>query len=577
MAIVAMTDLPWGKYLNGPERDLVIAAWHAELKALVDLGAIEPLERDSPDWHEAVASPRTTPCRVLLDFKRSGQWKARCVIRGDLEDKVAVDGPGFHYFSNVARMSTVRMSALRPGRNIPRPGKVGHRVISTCDVSNAFLQSDPFPREDRRFLKIRSPLDGSVTYWRHRIPLYGSCSAPARWEATFSTWLTTPESAGGPGFVRGDNEPSVYYHRGRDLLMVLYTDDQFVDGYREDIDWYYGLLRARFRIKEPQWLSPGASLDHLGVQMFMTDSHMYLSMERYIQSMDVVLQRAGKLIPRRRTPISPKLEITDLRPLNHDKARFFSRALGMCSWLSSTVRLDGRYAFSRIAQYAAEPCHGAYVALLHLLDYYSTTAHLCLRQSLTEPGEWSFFSDSDLCGNAEEACMRRSQLGYVAMCGSAPISWSSKVTTVRFREYDAPAGYSWGRPVVANAGIPDNHADVSSAASELYAAGTCVMDVLALSYVASEANIAFPSPFVLQVDNAAAQAFACQRRYAGRSRLRHIDARLEWVRCLRDSGLVEVVHVDTHDNLADLFTKALSIQTFTALRNRMMAFHHIPR
>ena len=38
------------------------------------------------------------------------------------------------------------------------------------------------------------------------------------------------------------------------------------------------------------------------------------------------------------------------------------------------------------------------------------------------------------------------------------------------------------------------------------------------------------------------------------------------MRCLRDSGLVEVVvHVDTHDNLADLFTKALPIQTFTAL------------
>ena len=99
--------------------------------------------------------------------------------------------------------------------------------------------------------------------------------------------------------------------------------------------------------------------------------------------------------------------------------------------------------------------------------------------------------------------MRRSQLGYVTMCGCAPITWSSKVTTVRFREYDAPAGYSWGRPVVANSGIADNHADVSSAASELYAAGTCVMDVLALSYVASEANVAFPSPFVLQVDNAA--------------------------------------------------------------------------
>jgi hypothetical protein len=578
MAVVAMTDLPWGKYLQGPERELVIAAWEAELKALVELGAIEPLVPGSPDWNEAVNSPRTTPCRVLLDFKRSGLWKARCVIRGDLEDKEAVDGPGFHYFSNVARMSTVRMSALRPGRNIPCPGKVGHRVVSTCDVSNAFLQSDPFPREDRRFLKIKSPIDGSVTYWRHRIPLYGSCSAPARWESTFATWLTTPEAAGGPGFVRGDNEPSVYYHRGRDLLMVLYTDDQFVDGYRDDIEWYYSLLRQRFRIKEPQWLEPGKSIDHLGVQMFLTDSHVYLSMERYIRSMDVVLQRVGKVIPRRRTPISPKLEISGegLRPLSHDKARFFSRALGMCSWLSSTVRLDGRYAFSRIAQYAAAPCHGAYEALTHLLDYYSSTAHLCIRQSLTESGEWSFFSDSDLCGNAEEACMRRSQLGYVTMCGCAPITWSSKVTTVRFREYDAPAGYSWGRPVVANSGIADNHADVSSAASELYAAGTCVMDVLALSYVASEANIAFPSPFVLQVDNSAAQAFACQQRYAGRSRLRHIDARLEWARALRDSNLVQVVHVSTHDNLSDLFTKALSVGAFTAMRNRMMTFHHIP-
>ena len=67
------------------------------------------------------------------------------------------------------------------------------------------------------------------------------------------------------------------------------------------------------------------------------------------------------------------------------------------------------------------------------------------------------------------------------MCGSAPVSWSS------FREYGAPAGYSWGRPfqVVANASIQVadnlNDADVSSAASEIHGAGTCVCDVLALS------------------------------------------------------------------------------------------------
>lgn len=29
------------------------------------------------------------------------------------------------------------------------------------------------------------------------------------------------------------NEPSAYYHPGRDLLMVLYTDDQLLDGTRK--------------------------------------------------------------------------------------------------------------------------------------------------------------------------------------------------------------------------------------------------------------------------------------------------------------------------------------------------------
>jgi hypothetical protein len=228
-----MKDLPWAPYLKGPERTHVIAAWHKEIAALVDLGAIVPLEPGSPDWEEAVMSRTTTPCRVLLDFKRDGTWKCRCVTRGDLEDKVALDGPDFHYHTNVSRMSSVRTAVLRAGRNMRRPGRAGGRVISTCDVANAYLQSDPFPESDRRFLKIRSPIDGAITYYRQLICVYGSCSAGPRWETTFTTWLTTPESLGGPGFVRGMNEPSCFHHPGRDLLMVLTST---VDGYREDVE-----------------------------------------------------------------------------------------------------------------------------------------------------------------------------------------------------------------------------------------------------------------------------------------------------------------------------------------------------
>ena len=576
VAIVAMSDLPWKAYLNGPERAHVTAAWNRELHALLGLNAIVPLVPGSPDWEEAVKSKTTTPCRVLLDFKRDGTWKCRVVTRGDLEDKVALDGPDFHYYSNVSRMSTVRCAALRAGRSTPRPGRTGGRVISTCDIANAFLQTTPFPENERRFLMIRNPIDNTVTYYRQLISVYGSCSASARWETTFSTWLCSSECEGGPGLVRGMNEPSAYYHPGRDLLMVLYTDDQLLDGYKEDIDWYYALLRARFKIKEPQWLAPDNPIDHLGVTIFETESHTYMSMQNYINSMNVVLQRDPSRCLHRKSPIPHNHEIVDMTPLSHTKEAFFVRALGMCSWISATVRLDGRYAQSRISQYAATPCIGAYNAPIHLLDYYTTTSTLCIRQSKTATSAWSFFSDSDMAGNPEVVCKRRSQLGYIGLVGEAPIVWSSKCTTVQFAAHNVPAGFTWGRPIVAHPGIADNHADVSSAAAEIYAMGNATMDILGLSYVCSEAGISFPRTFVLQVDNAAAQAYASQTTYSGKSRLRHVDARQEWVQALRDSKIVQAVHVDTTENLSDMFTKALDLATFIRFRKQLMHFHAIP-
>ena len=106
--------------------------------------------------------------------------------------------------------------------------------------------------------------------------------------------------------------------------------------------------------------------------------------------------------------------------------------------------------------------------------------------------------------------------------------------------------------------------------------GTATMDVLALSYVCSETGIYFPKTFVLQVDNAAAQAFASQTTISGKSRLRHVDARQEWVQALRNSNLVKAVHVDTTENLSDLFTKALDLGTFIRFRKQLMHFQALP-
>ena len=81
-------------------------------------------------------------------------------------------------------------------------------------------------------------------------------------------------------------------------------------------------------------------------------------------------------------------------------------------------------------------------------------------------------------------------------------------------------------------------------------------------------GIQFPAPIKLQMDNTTAEAFANNSAY--KSMLKHIDARQEWVRMLRNKDILRPVHVDTKLNVADLFTKILSTGDFKRLGDMIM-------
>ena len=101
--------------------------------------------------------------------------------------------------------------------------------------------------------------------------------------------------------------------------------------------------------------------------------------------------------------------------------------------------------------------------------------------------------------------------------------------------------------------VTELHADVSSAAAEIYAASVMLSRTMYLSYVSDELGIPFETPIKIQVDNQTALSFATGT--VKKSKLRHIDARQDWVQALRDANLVKLAKVHTRDNLADLGTK----------------------
>ena len=89
--------------------------------------------------------------------------------------------------------------------------------------------------------------------------MYGQRSAPRRWEDTLAPWLESK------GFVRGANEPSVFYRASDDLTVLVYVDDLLCDGDQASVEEFLTELSQRFDINEPIYLSPSQPIDFIGI------------------------------------------------------------------------------------------------------------------------------------------------------------------------------------------------------------------------------------------------------------------------------------------------------------------------
>ena len=148
----------------------------------------------------------------------------------------------------------------------------------------------------------------------------------------------------------------------------------------------------------------------------------------------------------------------------------------------------------------------------------------------------------------------------MAMRGKAPVDWGSKATAVQTVAWPE-SNDSWATAELPAEGpMPtchpqarNLHADVSSAAVEIYAGSAGLSQGMWLSYVSDELGISFPTPVCIGVDNATAVAYA--NGTVKRSKIQHIDARQDWVGAMRDSNICKLWKVDTKENESDLLTK----------------------
>ena len=485
--------------------------------------------QDEGNYSEIKNAHQIVGLRMLLELKRCGRKKARLILQGFREPLEWDHGSNM---SPVAFIDTIRMLILMHGHK--------DDIISTNDVSVAFLQAHGFNPDDKRFVSYKMYKEGIEHLFQLCGPLYGQRVASKQWYLTIATWLCDR------GFIQARNEPCLFRHPDTGFKVVLVVDDLLCRGSLECSLEFHGMLEGPdgFECGENsrQILTVDNEIDYCGlnISMMVEDGRSYYSIDQ-IEGMVEMLEELNLMNePLRSSPMpSVDLLMSDTTLLGDEDVAWAKKALGQLHYYARGCRWDIANTVSVISQFCAAPTVGVMLAIKYLAGYLIRTVQFkitVLRSS--SPDVFHHFTDANHYGGG------RSQTGVLVLLNGAPLHWRSN-----------------RQPVTAD----------SPAVSEIYALKEGVKDGRLIQWVAEEMGINVEYPFVINVDNSQARSF--QGDTCPNSKIRgSIDMREAWVQEMRDQSVVKTEHVPGHENLADVFTKCLMGPKFNAIVEKILNF-----
>ncbi|MCH82787.1 copia-type polyprotein [Trifolium medium] len=230
--------------------------------------------------------------------------------------------------------------------------------------------------------------------------------------------------------------------------------------------------------------------------------------------------------------------VTGTRLSKHDKGdevnpTEFKQIIGSLMYLTAT-RPDLMFVVHMIARFVEHPVETHMMAAKRILIYIKGTLDLGILYKKGMKAELVAYSDSDYGGDIDD---RKSTSGYVFMIGSGAVSWLSKK-----------------QPIVT----------LSTTEAEFIAAAHCVCQGIWMERILNYMGLKQQECFKVFCDNSSTIKLSKNPVLHGRSK--HIDIRFHFLRNLSCEGAVELVHCSSQNQMADIMTKTLKLETFEKLR-----------
>ncbi|KAJ0805739.1 putative RNA-directed DNA polymerase [Helianthus annuus] len=491
-------------YIEASRNPKWVEAMNLEMEALMRNNTWELV--DLPSGRKPIG------CKWIykIKYKSNGEierYKARLVAKGYNQREGLDFG---ETFSPVVMMVTVRCILSLVVQN--------SWLLYQLDVNNAFLygsiSEDVYMSlPEGYYSKNESKVCKLVK------SLYGLNQAPRKWNEKFTDVLL------GIGFVQSSCDHSLYVLSKSSVFVVLlvYVDDIIVTGNNDsEISKVKGLLSNSFQIKDL-----GILKYFLGLEVVYDKIGLCLNQRKYCLELFAEFGYLGC------KPVNTPIELSHVVNKRTDSDREelidvtnYHKLIGKLIYLSIT-RPDISYAVQYLSQFMHKPLTAHLKIALRLLRYLKVSPGKGLVFKRSSNFDLSCFADSDW---AKCIDTRKSVTGFCIFLGENLVSWKSKKQSTVSR---------------------------STGEAEYRAMCSATCELVWIVNVLNELSVACKPPIQLSCDSNAAMSIAANPVF--HERTKHFEIDLYFLREKVSNGFIVTKKVESEDQLADIFTKGLSV------------------
>ena len=367
--------------------------------------------------------------------------------------------------------------------------------------------------------------------------LYGLKQSGRMWNNVLSAFLKERD------FIQSEHDPCLYIYRDdpETVFLLHWVDDIILAVSSENLlKTVKAWLKDRFHMKDL-----GPICEFLGIRFKQQNGVITMDQTKYIENK--LVKYSYDACKTRPTPC----ELVDYN-INRDessvgkeKNKLYREMVGSLIYAMTCTRPDISWAVSKLSRKLSNPTEGDFVMLKHVFMYLLGTLDYCLTFQKSVHGiRLVGYSDSDWAGELSD---RKSTSGYIFMLSNdgPAISWKSKK-----------------QDVVA----------LSSCEAEYMAGCAAAQEAIYLSrvftdFVVRGGSSSVVNKVVVNIDNQGAMGLA--RNPVSHNKSKHIDIKYHFLRECVINGIIDIVHVPSSFNVADIMTKPLAKVKFSQFRKLM--------